>query len=154
MKGAWGEGERNRIGAILEDSLADVIEIRLPANSEYLSVLRAAVGVLAGSMSFNYDEIIQLRVAVSEAFNMAVRGFAPGGTDPLSQQVTVQFVVQTDQIEVIIPSLADYTVPSASEEEIESQALLESLMDEVEYGSGSPGQPIVRMAKYHSVSEN
>ena len=134
--------------------MADVIEIRLPANSEYLSVLRATVGVLAGSMSFNYDEIIQLRVAVSEAFHIAVRRYALEGADPSSREVTMRFVLQTDRIEILIPNLLDYTVQSASEEEVESQALLESLMDEVEYGSGALDQPVVRMAKYNTVRED
>ena len=47
--------------------------MRLPPKPEYLSVLRAAIGVIAGDISFNYDEIIQLRVAVSEAFQMTIR---------------------------------------------------------------------------------
>ena len=45
----------------------DVFELRLPPKSQYVSILRATVGVIAGNMSFNYDEIIQIRTAVSEA---------------------------------------------------------------------------------------
>ena len=54
-------------------TLTDAIELRLPSRPEYLTLVRAAVGVIAGGMSFNYDEIIQLRVAVSEAVQMTMR---------------------------------------------------------------------------------
>ena len=51
----------------------DVIEVRLPPKPEYLPVIRAAVGVIVGTMFFNYDEIIQIRVAAAEAFELAIR---------------------------------------------------------------------------------
>ena len=49
--------DRNGIGkgASAELILADVIEIQLPPSSEYLAVVRATIGVIAGNMSFNYD---------------------------------------------------------------------------------------------------
>ena len=66
--------DRNGIGkgASAGLILADVIEIKLPPSSEYLAVVRATIGVIAGNMSFNYDEVIQLRVAASEVFSLAM----------------------------------------------------------------------------------
>ncbi|MCH8993835.1 MAG: UDP-N-acetylglucosamine 1-carboxyvinyltransferase, partial [Chloroflexi bacterium] len=54
-----------------ESMTQDVIQMRLPLKSEYLPVLRAAVGVIAGGMEFTYDEVMQLRVAISEVFDLA-----------------------------------------------------------------------------------
>lgn len=45
----------------------DVVEIRLPAESAYLSVLRTATAGLAARLDFTLDEIEDLRIAVDEA---------------------------------------------------------------------------------------
>ena len=133
--------------------MADIIELRLPPTSDYLSVLRATIGVIAGGMSFNYDEIIQLRVAVSEAFNLAIRRVVPEEQTGTASNLTVRFTVETERLEILIPSPHGYPAPRAVEEEIESQALLESLMDEVQLGGGSADEPVISMAKYKSAGE-
>ena len=47
--------------------IADAVEIRLPADSAYLSVLRTATAGLAARLDFTLDEIEDLRIAVDEA---------------------------------------------------------------------------------------
>ncbi len=47
--------------------VSDVVEIRLPASSAYLSVLRTATAGLAARLDFTLDEIEDLRIAVDEA---------------------------------------------------------------------------------------
>lgn len=56
----------------------DTIELRLPLKPQYLPILRATTGVVAGVVGFNYDEIMQLRVAVSEVFDLALKHVTPG----------------------------------------------------------------------------
>ncbi len=51
----------------------DLIELHLPPKAEYVPIVRALAGVIAGEMSFTYDEIVQIRVAVSELFEIGVR---------------------------------------------------------------------------------
>ena len=131
---------------------SDVIEVRLPLKDDYLSVLRATVGVIAGEMSFNYDEIIQLRVAISEAFSMAVRWYTEAEPIPASMELAVRFIVEPDRLEILIPNPGNDQTPPALDEEIEGQALLESLMDEVEFGGRESGKALVRMAKHKSAS--
>ena len=46
------------------------VEIRLPADSAYLSVLRTATAGLAARLDFTLDEIEDLRIAVDEACAM------------------------------------------------------------------------------------
>ena len=145
--------ESNGISESAGGSLADIIELRLPPTSDYLSVLRATLGVIAGGMSFNYDEIIQLRVAISEAFSLAIRRVVPEEQTGTAPNLTVRFTVEPERLEILIPSPHAYPAPRAVEEEIESQALLESLMDEVQLGGGSAEEPVVSMAKYKSAGE-
>ena len=53
------------------DPTQDVVELRLPLKSEYVNVIRATVGVIAGTLDFTYDEVMQFRVALSEIFELA-----------------------------------------------------------------------------------
>ena len=56
----------------------DVVEIRLPATSAYLSVLRTATAGLAARLDFTLDEIEDLRIAVDEACAMLLPQAVPG----------------------------------------------------------------------------
>ncbi len=122
----------------------DSIRLRLPLKSEYLPVLRMATGVIAGVMTFNYDEIVQLRVAVSEAFSIAIRNI-PGQMGPeQTDEVEFRFTVSPDKLEVLVVSGANDIADLDKEDTEESRALLESLTDEVEFGGE---QYLVRMVK-------
>jgi serine/threonine-protein kinase RsbW len=46
---------------------SDIVELRLPADGAYLSVLRTATAGLAARLDFTLDEIEDLRIAVDEA---------------------------------------------------------------------------------------
>ena len=52
------------------DAIEDAVEIRLPADSAFLSVLRTATAGLAARLDFTLDEIEDLRIAVDEACAM------------------------------------------------------------------------------------
>ncbi|MDP9416304.1 MAG: anti-sigma regulatory factor [Actinomycetota bacterium] len=51
----------------VEPQVDDVVEVRMPAASAYLSVLRTATAGLAARLDFTLDEIEDLRIAVDEA---------------------------------------------------------------------------------------
>ena len=125
----------------------DVVELRLPTRSDYVSVLRATAGVIAGEMSFSYDEVINLRVAVSEAFMMAVSCVGPGQG---IEELTVRFIIGADSLEVLIPAPRAYTYDLHGEGEVERRGILSGLVDRLELGSGGAGEPIVRMLKHKS----
>ena len=131
-------------------SLADVIEIRLPPAWDYLPVLRATVGMLAGTMLFNYDEIIQLRVAVSEAFNLAIRQAEQDGAPSTPVELSMRFVVVADRIEILMPNRPGFFGQIDAEHEVESRAILESLMDEVAFAGGAANEPLISMTKYNT----
>ena len=128
--------------------MADVLELRLPAKTEYLPVVRAAIGVIAGGMGFNYDEIVQLRVAVTEAAELTVEMAGRGTPSSAPMEMVVRFTVVPDQLEIVIPSLRDAEGRPVLEVEAESEALLESLLDEVEVAGETGGEPLFRMVKY------
>jgi serine/threonine-protein kinase RsbW len=49
------------------NSSDDIVELKLPADGAYLSVLRTATAGLAARLDFTLDEIEDLRIAVDEA---------------------------------------------------------------------------------------
>ena len=136
------------------ESLSDIIELRVPPKLEHQSVARAAVGVIAGGLSFNYDEIIQLRVAVSEAFEIMLRRVQRTSPESKPSEVIIRFHTGTDGIEVLIPGWPAIPGHAATEEEAESQALLESLMDEITIDGGNQVEPMVRMLKRKEARDN
>ena len=128
--------------------MADVIEVRLPSAPDYLPLLRATVGVLAGIKSFNYDEIIQLRVAITEAFDLATRKAKQEGAPAISDEVSIRFVVAANRIEILVSNRPGFIGQIDVEREAESCTVLESLMDEVRFGSGADNEPLISMTKY------
>lgn len=126
----------------------DVIELRLPLKPEYLPILRATTGVVAGLISINYDEIMQLRVAVSELFDLAIKHVMSGERTLEVKELAVRFSVHPDKLEIVIMGPEDYTSYLNTEEGKESLWLLKSLMDEVEFGAEVADKTVVRMIKY------
>jgi serine/threonine-protein kinase RsbW len=56
----------------------DIVTVRMPAESAYLSVLRTATAGLAARLDFTLDEIEDLRIAVDEACAMLLPQAIPG----------------------------------------------------------------------------
>ena len=133
----------------------DVIELRLPPKTEYLPIIRATVGVIAGALSFNYDEIIQMRVAVSEAFSLAVSYVKRDGQVLEENAMTVRFAIEPGKIQFLIHPPEHYTDAGRfnNSEQTESEALIDSLMDDLEFGAGAPGKPMIRAVKFKSEGE-
>ena len=133
--------------------MTDVIELRLPPRSEYLTLMRAAVGVISGGMSFNYDEIIQLRVAISEAVQMATQWATEEEIEATGAQLVVRFTVDPDRLAILLTVPEDLARPITVDPDEEGLALLQSLVDEVEIGGGAAGEPLIRMVKYKPAVE-
>lgn len=59
-------------------TMRDVVTVKLPAASAYLSVLRTATAGLAARLDFTLDQIEDLRIAVDEACAMLLAQAVPG----------------------------------------------------------------------------
>ncbi|WP_433181957.1 anti-sigma factor [Actinoallomurus sp. CA-150999] len=77
----------------------DVVTVRLPADSAYLSVLRTATAGLAARLDFNLDEIEDLRIAIDEACAMLLAQAVPG-TD-----LTCEFQLNDDAMSISVSVL-------------------------------------------------
>jgi serine/threonine-protein kinase RsbW len=85
-------GSRRSFG----EGVQDVVELRLPADSAYLSVLRTATAGLAARLDFTLDEIEDLRIAVDEACALLLPDAVSG------RPLTCRFTLQSDCLEIAV----------------------------------------------------
>ena len=82
-----------------EDSAADAradVELRVPADSAYLSVLRTTTAALAARLDFTLDDIEDLRMAVGEASALVFPQADPGA------DATCEFFMRPGELTVSV----------------------------------------------------
>jgi len=81
------------------EAVKDKVNVRMPADGAYLSVLRTATAGLAARLDFTLDEIEDMRIAVDEACAMLLSQAIPGsdlecgfmlGQDAMTVRVSVR----------------------------------------------------------------
>ena len=82
-QGGGEHGLGNKTGsahrsAPADRGIRDKVNIRMPADGAYLSVLRTATAGLAARLDFTLDEIEDMRIAVDEACAMLLSQAIPG----------------------------------------------------------------------------
>ena len=86
------------------------VELRLPADSAYVSVLRTASAGLAARLDFTLDDIEDLRMAVGEACAIVLSGVDDGG------DLTAEFWLGVGTMTVRISAPAEHPVLTPEED--------------------------------------
>jgi serine/threonine-protein kinase RsbW len=108
-----------------EDQAAkDFVEVRLPAQGAYLSVLRTATAGLAARLDFTLDEIEDLRIAVDEACAILLQQAVPGSI------LSCEFRLIGDSLRVTVS--APTTDGKAPERDTFAWTVLSALAGEVD----------------------
>ena len=142
----------------MSDTPLDLVNLMIPAKPDYVGIARLTVSGIANRMGFSYDDIEDLKLAVSEACTNAVDHAYCGGEGEI--EVTCNIFPNRIQIEVIdrgnsfdLDEVQKRTGPikmSGSMNGIRERGLglylIKSLMDHVDI-KGDNGV-IVRMTKY------
>jgi len=119
--------------------IEDAVEIRLPADSAYLSVLRTATAGLAARLDFTLDEIEDLRIAVDEACAMLL----PQAIE--TAQLTCRFDLTPDTLSVTV------TIPTTRgqlpERDTFSWTVLSALAGDVDTGANAEREVWIRLRK-------
>ena len=125
-----------------EQPIEDSVEIRLPADSAYLSVLRTATAGLAARLDFTLDEIEDLRIAVDEACAMLL----PSAIE--TAQLCCRFRLDPATLEVTV------SIPTPRgqlpERDTFSWTVLSALAGEVDAGFDDDRQVWIRLRKRRS----
>ncbi|WP_395185399.1 anti-sigma B factor RsbW [Bacillus cereus] len=77
----------------------DYIELKIPAKTDYLEMIRLTVSGIANRMQFSYDEIEYIKMAVSEACTNVVQ---PAYLDKEIGAITIEFGLFSDRLEIMI----------------------------------------------------
>jgi serine/threonine-protein kinase RsbW len=119
--------------------IADFVEIRLPADSAYLSVLRTATAGLAARLDFTLDEIEDLRIAVDEACAMLL----PHAVEMAQLTCTFELSLETLDVTVSLPT----TRGQLPERDTFSWTVLTALAGEVDTGLDDDRRVWIRLRK-------
>ncbi|MFB9378692.1 hypothetical protein ACFFKU_06375 [Kineococcus gynurae] len=122
----------DRVSASPPDA-ADLVELKVPADPAYLTVVRTASAGLAARLDLTLDEIEDLRIAVDEACTLLL-----DGSDSTSE-LTATFRLGADTLEVEVRGPAR-ELPERSSF---AWAVLEALVGEVFTGTSAQGAWIV-----------
>lgn len=122
----------------------DYVEMKIPAKPEYVGVIRLTISGIASRMGYTYEEIEDIKIAVSEACTNAVQHAYP--SDEVGE-VIVGFGIYEDKLETMVADsgksfnflqtkneLGPYTESSTVDHLTEGGLglyLIETLMDEV-----------------------
>ena len=130
----------------------ETVDVTIPAKAEYVSIARLAAAAMAARQAFTYDEIEDLKIAVSEACNVLITS-ARGRRRP---PITLHLAPERDALAVLIEAQGvrlelDPRIPDEHRPLDESTLgifLMQCLVDEVgirpRNGSGST---ILRLVK-------
>lgn len=76
----------------------EFVEVRVPAKPEYVGVVRLTTSGIANRMGFSYEDIEDLKVAISEAITNAVKH----AYEDEDGEVTIGFGIYKDRLEVMV----------------------------------------------------
>lgn len=132
-----------------------MVQINIPCLISYVSVVRQAVSALAEILLFSPEDCSAIKLAVGEACNNAVLYSAPLPDGSLPQVILVCEVSPealdikiTNQGENFLPvPSAKMPEPDALSEHGRGMALMELMMDQVEYSCGGDNTTTVRLRK-------
>jgi len=87
----------------------ELVTLQLPASAEYVDLVRVTLYGIAAKMGFSYEEIEDMKVAVSEACNNAVLhayGNQPLGTTAPAPAETprmeIRFIKKEDALSIVV----------------------------------------------------
>lgn len=142
----------------------DFIEMRIPAKAEYVGVARLTVSGIANRMGYSYEEIEDIKVAISEAITNAV---THAYHDQDMGEITLGLGIYKNRLEIMVADhggsfnlqdIKDGIGPYQPNESIENLReggfglfLINALMDKVEINNDYG--VIVLMTKYLDETE-
>lgn len=120
------------------------VELRLPADGAYVSVLRTLTAGLAARLDFTLDDIEDLRIAVSEAVAMVLDQADPG------TELTCAFELHPGRLDLTIS--APSTTPDAPDYESFGWQVLATLTTQADITAGHDSYA-VRLAVTSSLAQ-
>lgn len=121
----------------------DRVEMRLPASSAYLAVVRTAAAGLAARLDFTLDEIEDLRIAVDEACGLLLPRRSSDTVE--ARHLECVFDIEPDALAIAVSS-TDPQIEPPSRESF-AWMVLTALAGEVDATRDAGGRVTIRMRK-------
>jgi serine/threonine-protein kinase RsbW len=116
------------------------IEITLPVGKEFASLLRLMVSGIASRMNFNLDAVDDLRIAVEEAYLMAM-------AHRVADRLKVVFLIQADRLRIDLKGQTEPVEEKEKQSDNFGAFILEAVVDEIETDQAQ-GQFGLKLTKY------
>ena len=78
--------------------MADKLKFVIPGKPEYITMVRLAVGSIADTAGFDYEEIEDIKTAVSEA----CKNITCHGSEGFAEEYEVECIVEKDRIQITV----------------------------------------------------
>ena len=129
----------------------DKITFTIPGKPEYLTMVRLAISAIATNMGFDIDATEDIKTAVAEA----CKNVSCHGSEGFSDKYEVDCNVEKKQLEIIVRDDCDcHTIKKdhkpckkCPEEGNIGVFVIQTLMNEVEFGRTAEGRKEIRMVK-------
>ncbi len=130
----------------------ETIKMEIPANPDYVSILRLTTSGIANKLGFSMDDIEDMKVAVSEACSNAVKHSE-------DNKVSINFNLLNNGIQIeIIDNGKGYDVDAIETPDLSNPKegglglfIIQTLMDEVNIESKGNQGTTIKMTKYLGV---
>ncbi|MXQ52673.1 anti-sigma B factor RsbW [Shimazuella alba] len=136
----------------MKEQPLDLVNLVIPAKTDFVGIARLAVSGIANRMGFSYDDIEDLKLAVSEACTNAVDAQYTDGEGDI--KVCCNIFSNRLEIEVMDQCLYDDDLENPAIKALREQDLglylIESLMDQVDVQE--EGGVVVKLTKF--IKEN
>ncbi|KRE44942.1 ATP-binding protein [Paenibacillus sp. Soil522] len=141
----------------------NAIRLQIPAHADYIELVRICLFGIASKMSYAFEEIEDIKVAVSEACNNAViHGAQSADQDVIdicfeTGDAGLTIKVKNSGPTVLVPDALEEAAPLPDADVCGLRAgglgiyLMQALMDEVEVNASESGTEVV-MTKYLNVT--
>lgn len=131
--------------------MSDKIKFTIPGKPAYLTMVRLAIGSVADTMGFDFEEIEDIKTAVSEA----CKNVSCHGLSGFAEEYSVECVAEEGCLEIYVTDNSDGHVlqrlakpcQSCPNEGNLAIFVIQSLMNEVEILNGSQEKKTIKMVK-------
>ena len=87
--------------------MADKIKFNIPGKPAYLTMVRLAIGSIADTMGFDFEEIEDIKTAVSEA----CKNISCHGLDGFAEEYSVECAADEGYLEICVADNSDGHLP-------------------------------------------
>ena len=154
--------------AVPNETFPRSVRLQIPSNPEWVRVVRLAVLGVASRMKFSYEDVEDIKLAVSEACNNAILHARSHAESDELHDVRIEITPFPDRLEICIADGGQVASPETivsphansskpfEESDLRESGLglflMQSLMDEVEHRTGVDHNTQVRLTKFVSPS--